>query len=282
MLNPARLPELIRESILYSALASAILLALVLVSRQVLGRLVIRHVTQPDARLKWLVAIRNGLILFFIGALIAIWAKEIRTFAISLVAIGAAIVVATKELVQCVGGYLLRATGQSYSIGDRIEVGSFRGEVIDHNILTTTILEIGPGRAFHMHTGRRVVFPNSLLFSTPVINESSTERYVVHVFSIPLSADQDWQRAEQILLEAARTECTAFLDEARRYMEQLEQTHAISGPSVEPRVAVQIPEPNRLHLLVRIPVPVGRQGRIEQNILRRFLADFYSAPRSLQ
>lgn len=282
MLNPARLPELIRESILYSALASAILLAVVLAARQVLGRLALRHVTQPEARLKWLVAIRNGLILFFIGALIAIWAQEIRTFAISLVAIGAAIVVATKELVQCFSGYLLRATGQSYSIGDRIEVGSFRGDVIDHNLLTTTIREIGPGRAFHMHTGRTVVFPNSLLFSAPVINESATQTYVVHVLSIPISAQQDWQRAERILLEAASAECSPFLEEARKYMERLEQTHGISGPSVEPRVAVQIPEPGRLHLLVRIPVPAGRHGRIEQNILRRFLADFYSATQPLQ
>jgi small-conductance mechanosensitive channel len=270
--------NIIRDSTLYSIVASVVLLFLVLAARSVLSQVILRNVDQSEARLKWLVTLRNVLLLFLLGGIVAIWAQEIKTFALSLVAIAAAFVLATKELIQCVSGYLIRTTGSAYDIGDRIEIGNYRGEVIDHNMLTTTLIEIGPGRAFHMHTGRTIVVPNSLLITAPVVNESALEQYVVHVFSIPIRVDEDWARAEQILLDAAQAECTPFLDDARRHMRALERRHGISSPSVDPRIAATIPEPGRLSLLVRVPAPIGRQGRIEQAILRRFLAEFYRTP----
>ena len=43
-----------------------------------------------------------------------------------------------------IGGSFLRATSGSFAIGDRIRVGDTRGVVIDHSLLVTTLLEIGP------------------------------------------------------------------------------------------------------------------------------------------
>lgn len=265
------------DSIIQNVAATAALVLTILALRLVLRRWVLRHVTQPELRLRWLANIRNGLLLALVLGLVPIWVQELRTFAVSIAAVAAAFVLATKELIQCVSGAVLRATGNVFSIGDRIEIGNHRGDVIDYTVLTTTILEIGPGRSFHMHTGRTITFPNSILLTTPVVNESSMEQYLVHVFSVPLRADEDWRRAERVLLEAAMAECGPFLEEARRHMERLEETHGFSSPSPYPRVAVQIADPGTVNLLVRVPAPVGRQGRVEQAILRRFLEQFYGA-----
>ena len=40
----------------------------------------------------------------------------------------------------------MRATSRSFKLGDRIEIGDYRGDVIDYNLFTTTILETGPGK----------------------------------------------------------------------------------------------------------------------------------------
>jgi small-conductance mechanosensitive channel len=65
---------------------------------------------------------------------------------------------------------LLRAP---YRVGDRIEIGDARGDVIDVGYLDTTLWEIG-GR--HLSTdhpsGRLIKFPNTNVFSTPVFNYS--------------------------------------------------------------------------------------------------------------
>lgn len=254
---------------------SALVLAAALVLRAVVVRAVARSVDRPELRRKWIVSIRNGVIVLVGAGLTAIWADALRTLAVSLLALAVALVIATKELLQSILASIMKAVTNPFSLGDRIEIAGYRGDVIDQSLLTTTIVEVGPGKAFHMRTGRKITFPNALLLSAGVVNESYTQHFVVHSFSIPLKLEEDWQRAEQILLEAANEQCRDFLEAARESMRKLEETYGLDGLSVDPRVHVQVSDPGRLNLLVRFPAPVGRQGRIEQAIVRRFLTAFY-------
>jgi hypothetical protein len=100
---------------------------------------------------------------------------------------------------------------------------------------------------------------------------------VLHVFTVPLTLEDDWRQAEQILLAAAVEECKPFVEPARATMEQLEREHGLEGIPLTPRVTMTMPEAGKLNLIVRFPAPVGRQGRLEYAILRRFL-DEYRGP----
>src|SRR5690554_3863890 len=126
--------------------SSFMLLVVVLVLNSLISRFIRRTVDASELRRKWLVQSRNGIILIFILRLILIWGEELRTLALSVVAIAVAFVVATKELILCVTGSLLKAGAGSFNIGDRIQVKDFRGDVIDQTLLATTILEVGPGK----------------------------------------------------------------------------------------------------------------------------------------
>jgi small-conductance mechanosensitive channel len=140
------------------------------------------------------------------------------------------------------------------------------------NFLTTTIVEIGPGQVSHQYTGRTVVFPNSIFVTFPIINETFTGMYVLHTFCVPLRIKDDWRSVEHKLLEAAHAECKEFLEDAQERMSSLSKRESLDVPSVEPRVTIQLPEPGRIDLLVRIPTPARRKGKIEQAILRRVFA----------
>jgi small-conductance mechanosensitive channel len=238
---------------------------------------VFRRISPPEERRRWMVRTRNVLALVTVLALAAIWADALRTLAVSMLAIAVAFVIATKDLIQSLLGGVMRSATNAYSVGDRIEVGSHRGDVIDQNLFRTTIMEVGPGTSFHLRTGRIISFPNSKLLETYVINESYSKQYVNHMFSVPIKMEQDWKKAEEILLEAAREECAHYLEFAQRSMKNLEDTHGLDGLPVQPRVSVQLSDPNRINLLVRVPALVGRQGRVEQAIVRRFLERFVEA-----
>lgn len=254
------------------AISSVILIVTLLVVKKLLLRAVLRlEKQQPEVRRRWVVNIRNAALVAMLLGLIAIWAQPLRSVAVSFIALAVALVIATKELILCVSGAVVRAASKSYAVGDRIEIAGKRGDVVDQNLFTTTLLEIGPGQSSHQYTGRAIVVPNSLLLSTPLVNETFTHDYVLHVFSVPLLATDGWQRAEQILLEAAQIECGPFLEQARLYMKNIESQHGLDSPTVAPRVTVQIPEPGKINLLLRIPAPSRRKGRLEQAILRRYL-----------
>jgi small-conductance mechanosensitive channel len=160
-----------------------------------------------------------------------------------------------------------------YSIGDRIEVGSYRGDVVDLNLLSTTILEVGPGQTSHLRTGRSVIIPNLKLLDTTVVNESSMNQFVVHSFTVPVALRHDWKKAEEVLLAAAQQECEPFIDEARVHMDKLEREHGLKRLPLRPRVLIELGQPDRVNLIVRVPAPVGRQGALEQAILRHYLTD---------
>jgi small-conductance mechanosensitive channel len=266
------------SALLANAVSSLILLAVVLLLRFLLVQAV-KHQERlaVASRRRWLVSIRNVMFFLLLTGLVFIWANEVRTFAVSIVAIAAAVVLATKELFMCLSGAFLRAAANAYSVGDWIELGGMRGLVVDYNLFATTILETGPGKGYHQNSGRAVVIPNSLLLTTPLITETFTGDYAVHAIAIPLSVEDDWQKAERLLLEIATAECAPFLDDARRHMEMLQKKYWLATPSVEPRVSIEIQDPKRISLLLRIPIPVRQKGPIEQAILRRFLAEFYQA-----
>jgi hypothetical protein len=74
------------------------------------------------------------------------------------------------------------------------------------------------------------------------------------------------------LLDAAKAECAPFMEEASRHMKLFEQQTLLEAPSPEPRITIQLAEPGGLLLVLRFPAPDRGRSRIEQAILRRYLA----------
>jgi small-conductance mechanosensitive channel len=247
--------------------SSVILILSVLALRSLLGRFIRRSVAATELRRKWLVQSRNGLLLLLILGLVLIWGEELRTLALSIVAIAVALVIATKELILCVIGTLLKTASNSFELGDRIQVKDFRGDVIDQNLLATTIMEVGPGKITHQRTGRTMVIPNAMFVTEPVINESFTHDYVFHVFTIPFKREDDWRGAQLAFLESANRHCAPYLEEVRKHMNRIGIKRGLEVPSVDPRVTIQVPDACEIHLIVRVPAKSGERGFIEQAIL---------------
>ena len=259
-------------------LTSLLLLAMLLTLRTLLVRSVSKNTTLTiEAKRRWVVTIRNSVALGFLLGLVFIWLHELQTFAVSLVAIAAALVLATKELLLCWSGAALRVGGKVYAVGDRIQIGGYRGVVLDHDAFATKLLEIGPGLTAHLYTGRIVVFPNSMLFTNGLVKENPAQDYGLYILGIPLRTEDDWETAERVLLEVARAECAAHLEEASRQMKLLEQRNLLEAPSPDPRVTIQLPEAGRVLLVLRFPAPDRGRSRVEQAIIRRFLLAFKRA-----
>ncbi len=260
-------------TILANAIVSVAFLAAVIGLRvAVLRKVLDREEMSAEARRRWIVNSRNAVLMAALVGLVFIWANELFTLAVSLVAIAAALVIATKELILCFSGAVLRAGSKAFSLGDLIEIGGVRGDVVDINVFAATLREVGPGKSSHQYTGRSVTIPNSMLLNSPLVNHSAMGEYLVHVVTVPWSLENEWALAETFLIEAAQAECAPFLEEARAHMNAVASRQGLEPISVEPRVMVEMPEPNRIHFLLRIPSPVRRQSRLEQAILRRFLA----------
>lgn len=235
--------------------------------------LTIRRWNAPsgEEKRRWIIQIKNISLIILAAGLFGIWATELRAFALSLVAVAAAVAISTKEILQCFMGGLWKASVRPFDLGDRIEIAGYRGEVIDQNFLSTTLLEIGPAREINQLSGRQVVIPNSLFLANPVYNQSLQQKYVLQTVRLTVSPGEDWKGLEKMLLECANKECGQFLEGARHSMARLALREGLDLPRVEPRVSFQYDETGRLHATLRFPTPLDRVSRTEQAILRSVL-----------
>lgn len=221
---------------------------------------------------RWIIQIKNISFIILAAGLFGIWATELRAFALSLVAVAAALAIATKEMIQCIMGGFYKASTRPFEIGDRIEVNGYRGEVIDHNFISTTLLEIGPDKGLYQLSGRQVVVPNSLFLQHPIQNQSLQQDYILQAARFTLQQGEDWKELERLLLEAANKECAPFLEPARSAMTRLGQREGLELPRVEPRVTFQYDDYGYLHATLRFPTPMDRVSRTEQAILRSVIS----------
>jgi small-conductance mechanosensitive channel len=260
------------QTLLRNAFLTGLLWAAALLLRFLTGRALSVRGVFGEARRRFLASTRNLMLLVLLVGTAAIWFEELKVFALSLVAVAAAVVIATKELIMCMGGSFLRVSGRMFDIGDRIEVGGARGDVVDTSWLSTTLIEIGPGHVGHQRTGRTLVIPNSLFLTTPVVNENIDDAYVLHSFRVLVKNDVSWQAREAALLEAARAELLRYADDAKSYFERSARERSIETPAQEARVVIEVQSPEVLVLHCRLPAPSRTRGTIEQAIVRRLLA----------
>lgn len=258
-------------NILHTVLITIVILFLL---RMVRYRMIHQGDMDQGEKRKWMVTSKNIAFMLWLFFIVVIWIHQLQAIGATVVVFAAAIVVATKEFILNIVGYLYRTGAKAFSIGDRIEINNIRGDVLDQNITGVTLLEVGSGVKTHQYTGTSVFIPNAMFLNSPVKNETLMGGdYVFHIITINLKAGKDWQAAEAALLEAANHVCSPYLEEAIRKMTQISRKHALDQPGVEPRINLQIPDHDKITFQLRVPVPTKRRGRIEADILRRYLVN---------
>lgn len=227
-----------------------------------------------DKRIKVVGYIRSFGWPLFLVFVVLVLANEIHSFAATF-SLSVAIIISVKELILCLHGYIILLFNALYRLGDRIEIDKWRGDVININMLTTTIMEIGMNGSGHQRTGRQISFANSMLLIHFVANDSFVDNFSLLTLRIPLKAGDDWASARAILLEISQDECASFMDKARRRAQERAHRQSMNFPTADPQVFLQLDEPHIITLGLRLACPLHLRDRIEQSILTRFLQLFF-------
>lgn len=221
-----------------------------------------------ETRLRWAVQIRNLLFFALVLGLMLIWASALKTFALSVVVIASAIAIGCKEYIMCFLGGLLKASSDHFVVGDRVTINDFRGDVINHTPFTTTLFEVGPGKKHHQYTGKKITIPNSVLLTTPVINENHGGSYSFHTFSVRVPRESDWKNFLQHLQKASNKVCDEYINNAQMYFNYLGRKGNFDPPKVDPLITLGFDDEESVEMVVRVPTPAKDKDLLEQEILK--------------
>ncbi len=195
-----------------------------------------------------------------------LWFPEIRTFAFSIAAVTVALVIATKELILCFSGALLKASSGAFSIGDWIEVGEVRGEVIEYNAFATTLQEISAATRYDF-SGKTVVVPNSLFLTTQIKNLNFMKRYVFHSFNVTTSLPFRVEEMSALILRRLAVYSEHFIEVAHRYNSFIESHAGIDLPCPDAQVSYATNNEGRRVITVSLFCPTSEAFVIEQKTI---------------
>ena len=252
---------------------SALMIVAVIAGRSILLSAHFR--SHPDLSIenkrRSLVVSRNITMMLLLFGLAMIWAAQIQTLALSMFAVAAAIVVATKELIMCLSGSILRSVTKQYSIGDYIEINGLRGRVVDINMLNTLMMQIGPNPLIGQLSGKTLSFPNSLLLSHPVRRDNILGDYVIHTVEIPVPIHLDSDEIIGRLKDVLEPLCEPYIPAIKQHLENVQTQKLFITPAAQPRIS-RVPHDDKVYnIIVRFASPVAKRLEIQQAVLDEFL-----------
>lgn len=179
-------------------------------------------------------------------------------------------------------GWIYILARAPYRVGDRIQIGEARGDVIDVSYLDTTIWEIG-GR--HLSTdhpsGRLIKFPNTSVFDTPVFNYSwPLFPYVWNEIKFHIAYESDLEFVASTMQRIAEEELgESMIEKVKIYRDLLART-PVDHLEVRKRPAVlfRVSENTWLEAIVQYLVHPKESGRVKTHLTRKLLAALNTAP----
>lgn len=218
--------------------------------------------------------------------LVSIWFDNPGTLTTAAGLVTAGLAFALQRVVTAFAGYLVILRGKTFTVGDRITMGGIRGDVVELNFLQTVIMEMGqPAQGdsgdsmwvqARQYTGRLVRVTNANIFDDPVYNYSREFPYIWEEMRIPLPYSADRERAENILLDAARKHTVHVAELSRAALDDLEKRYAMKPSEIEPCIFWRLTD-NWLEMTVRFIVPDYGIRAIKSDISREVLAEFDKA-----
>jgi small-conductance mechanosensitive channel len=112
---------------------------------------------------------------------------------------GAGIAFALQEVIASFAGWLAILFGGFYKIGDRVQLGGIKGDVMDIGVLRTTLMETGQWVDGDLYNGRIVLVANSFVFKEPVFNYSGDFPFLWDEIKIPIQLGSNYEKARQII-----------------------------------------------------------------------------------
>ncbi|MBL7084992.1 MAG: mechanosensitive ion channel family protein [Candidatus Omnitrophica bacterium] len=201
------------------------------------------------------------------------WLENVKSVAVVISIVGAGLVVALQDVILCFAGWLLINFKRPFSVGDRVEIGKVKGDVIDVRMFQTALLEVGNWVDADQSTGRVVHIPNSSVFKERVFNYTKGFKCIWNEVKITVTFESNWQKAKEIILRQANPEIDKLQAKMQKSIDKMAQEYMIYYEKFTPIVYVNIADYG-IELTLRYLTDVRERRSTQDRISKSILEDF--------
>jgi len=254
-------------------LKSLITVIVIIILRTIILRIIFSKTT--DVKKRYFFGKSTIYLGVIIGSLIIlrIWFEGFGSLGTFLGLLSAGIAIASRDIIMDFFGWIFVVIKRPFKIGDRIQIGEIRGDVIDMSILQFTLLEIGNWVNAEQNTGRIIYVPNSMVFNNPIANYVAGFKYIWNEIPVLITFESNWKKAKEILLKVAQKHAEHLTEDVKKQIIEASKKYMIFYSKLTPTVYTSV-EDSGVLLTIRYLCKPKRRRITEQAIWEDILEEF--------
>jgi small-conductance mechanosensitive channel len=248
----------------------AVLFAVVWGLSELWRRGVYRYIHEPRRRNQFLLVRKLTFWFVIVVIVILTFASKLGSFATFAGLLTAGLAVALQNVLVSMVGYFFLIGKYGIRVGDRIEVNTISGEVIDIGLVRFHLMELGAGAT---PTGRVVAFSNSVVFqaTSGLFKHIPGAAFAWHEVTLSLPRNADFGAIKKNLLGAVEGVLHDYHDEIESVYNQMEKTGILmSDRALRPKLELHL-TPGGIDATIRYPVDLQHASDIDARVSRELL-----------
>jgi small-conductance mechanosensitive channel len=254
-------------------LATVIVFTVFWLIRLIAFRMLYRRVQDTRALYQWRKAIGYATTILAIVIIGGIWVQGFQSISMFLGLLTAGLAVALQDPIVNLAGWLFIIVRRPFDVGDRIQIGEHRGDVIDIRIFQFSLMEVGNWVDADQSTGRVIHIPNGKIFREAQANYSKGFQYIWNEIPILVTFESDWKKAKTILAAIAQRHAEHISTKAEEKLRQAAKNFMIMYSRLTPIVYTSVADCGVLLTIRYLCEPRNRRGttqEIWEDILEEF------------
>lgn len=202
-----------------------------------------------------------------------IWFQGFQTISTFLGLLSAGLAIALQDPIVNLAGWLFIIWRRPFAVGDRVQVGEHRGDVIDIRIFQFSLIEIGNWVDADQSTGRVIHIPNGKVFREAQASYSGGFQYIWNELPVLVTFESNWKAAKQILGEIAEQHALHLSQAAQENIRQAARKFMIFYTKLTPTVYTSVADSGVLLTIRYLCEPRTRRGTAQaiwEEVLERF------------
>ncbi len=253
--------------------ATVIILALLWLLRFLTVRVVMARTDDVRVRYSWRKSTTYVAVLLAFIILGRVWFAGFGALTTYFGLLSAGIAIALRDPVVNLAGWVFLVWRRPFEVGDRIQIGEHRGDVIDLRIFQFTLMEIGNWVDADQSTGRVIHIPNGKVFTEMQANYSKGFRYIWNEVPVLITFESNWTKAKDILEQIGSRHAAHLTDAAARRVQEASKKFMIFYSKLTPTVYTSVKDCGVMLTIRYLCDPRDRRGT-EQGIWEDILTEF--------
>jgi small-conductance mechanosensitive channel len=248
------------------------LLVVVFLLAHLWRRAVYRYVLEARRRSRLLLVQKIVLWALVVAIAASTFSTELSSLATFAGLITAGLAVAMQSVLVSIVGYFFLIGKYGIRVGDRVQIGSVTGEVIEMGLVRMHLMELsGDGQA--APTGRVVAFANPIIFQSSggLFKQIPGVNLAWHEVTFSLPTGADYAALKDKMVEAVTRVIADYREDIVRQTREIQKA-ASSSESGDPLPSVQLRfSASSVDAIVRYPVQLSHAAEIDERVSRELL-----------